>query len=418
MIGRSREMDELPDAVVRMYGDSLDEDGLDFLRRGPRSARERLAYAQRVHPDASRTAELAGQGAQAALARDGILDGRRHFVGPDAMVYRRGEATEEPLHASIRRGFESAVPGFRQTGLGEALAETMALGGGGGADLLAGDTGGGDPTSRVSTGPGWQPAHEGGPLRMKEIALWSRHAAPADAGGLDPHDQIDVLRHLRFLHGEGSLSEAQRALGREVAGSLAWDDDMLSPRRQQLEALMQRIASDPEVRDALARWNGGNKWSTLTPEQQGAVLERVVGQLAQGLGVATPSVRYHPMSPEIAGQYSVDTGDLELNSTMKADDRPDLLPIRAMSVPGHEIGHAWQEDLRDRWVSGALQATDPDYALGELAALTYPFFVTFGTVEQDRYSKQVLERWAEAVRDVLFGELYGSRPPTLELPPE
>ncbi len=173
--------DELPDAVVRMYRESLDEDGLDFLRRGPRNGAERPAYAQRVHPDAFRRAEHAGEGAQAALMRDGILDNRRHFVGPDAMVYQRGEATEEPLHASIRRGFETAVPGFQPTGFGQVLAELQGLSGGAGPDRLTGDPGEDQllaqkgASSTEAEGPDWL---EAGPLRAKQIEEWSRQAAP------------------------------------------------------------------------------------------------------------------------------------------------------------------------------------------------------------------------------------------------
>jgi hypothetical protein len=54
--------DHLRDDVVAMFRGSFDEDGLDFLKRGPRTAQERLAYAQRVRPDAHLTARPAPLG--------------------------------------------------------------------------------------------------------------------------------------------------------------------------------------------------------------------------------------------------------------------------------------------------------------------------------------------------------------------
>lgn len=410
--------DELPDAVVRMYRESLDDDGLDFLRRGPRTAAEQLAYAQRVHPEAYRTAQRASSAAQAAFGRHEALDHRRYFVGPDRSVYLRDEAAAEPLHSSIRRGFETAVPGFRPASLNEALAEVKAPGGDRGADLQAGDTGGDALAPATATAPGWGPLYEAGPLRMKEIASWSRNATPAGAAGMEQRDRIDVLRHLRFLDGENELSGAQRALGREVYGGLVWSDSLLALQDQKLNALAERIASDPEVLDALIRWNGGNKWSTLSREQQEAVLGRVVGQLSEGLGLAAPPFRYHPLAPNLGGQYTAETRDLELNSAVLPDGDPDMLPIKAMSNAGHEVGHAWQDDLRNRWVSGALGASDPDYALGEIAALTYPFFIPLGSVEEGQYYEQLLEKWANAIKGKLYSQLRDARSPVLERPPE
>lgn len=167
---RNQAEDELPDTVVRMYRESLDDDGLDLLRRGPRNAAERLAYAQGVDPEAYRKAQPAAASAQAGFAQRGLLDGRQHFVGPDRNLYLRDEITTEPLHASIRRGFETAVPGFRRASFDEALAELQTPSGGGGSGRLTGDADEDELTTTEAVPAGWQTAYPGGPLRMREIA--------------------------------------------------------------------------------------------------------------------------------------------------------------------------------------------------------------------------------------------------------
>ncbi len=42
-----------PDAAVNLFRDSLGDAGLRFLKYGPRSSLERLAFAQQVRPDAN-----------------------------------------------------------------------------------------------------------------------------------------------------------------------------------------------------------------------------------------------------------------------------------------------------------------------------------------------------------------------------
>lgn len=73
---------------------------------------ERLAFAQRVHPAAYRTAERLSEHDQRLFRERGTLDERSTFVGPDGIVYRRGEDSGEGLAARIRRGLEKAVGGY------------------------------------------------------------------------------------------------------------------------------------------------------------------------------------------------------------------------------------------------------------------------------------------------------------------
>lgn len=114
--------DLLPESVINLYREQLDENGLDFLRRGPRSTAERLAFAQRVHPAAYQTAEPLSAQDQQRFKAHGLIDSHAAFVGPDGVVYRRDEDSREDLATRIRRGFETLVGGYDRPGLGELLS--------------------------------------------------------------------------------------------------------------------------------------------------------------------------------------------------------------------------------------------------------------------------------------------------------
>ncbi|MGE0653038.1 MAG: hypothetical protein AB7P12_15015 [Alphaproteobacteria bacterium] len=113
----------LPDDVVAMFRDSLDPNGLDFLKRGPRTPAERLAYAQRVGPEAHLSARPAPLDVQRRFTDQGIVDQNRYFVGPDRVAYLRGPESAEPAYFGTRRGFETAVGGFEPVEFEGALAE-------------------------------------------------------------------------------------------------------------------------------------------------------------------------------------------------------------------------------------------------------------------------------------------------------
>ena len=117
------EDDLIPPAVLALYREALDADGLDFLTHGPRSLEERLAFAQRVHPQAHRTAEPLPEAEQRRFRERGAIDERSAFLGPDGIVYRRGEDSGEGLAARIRRGFENAVGGYERPNLVDILFE-------------------------------------------------------------------------------------------------------------------------------------------------------------------------------------------------------------------------------------------------------------------------------------------------------
>jgi hypothetical protein len=124
-----------------MLSDGLDADGRRFLKFGPRTPAERLAFAQRVAPGAHASATLAPQRAQAEFQASGRIDQARHFVGLDGAVYMRTAGMEEPLAARLRRGMESAVGGFPGHPIEDSLAELGQVAGGLSDDVLAGDSG-------------------------------------------------------------------------------------------------------------------------------------------------------------------------------------------------------------------------------------------------------------------------------------
>ena len=112
---------ELPDELVRLYPD-LDNDSRNFLKHGPRSPAEKLAYAQQVDPLAHLDAELAAQDVQQRFQDTGELeDTGRFFAGPDARVYIRNSDSVEQLGARIRRGYEQAIGGFDEPTIKESL---------------------------------------------------------------------------------------------------------------------------------------------------------------------------------------------------------------------------------------------------------------------------------------------------------
>lgn len=400
---RSRPDDELPDAVVRMYRESLDEDGLDFLRRGPRTAAERLAYAQRVHPEAYRRAEPAPPSAQEAFAQWGALDGRRYFVGSDRNLYLRSEDTAEPLYSSIRRGFETAVPGFQPSRFDDALAEMDAPRSDTGEELLHGAVGS-DTLAPVTAAPTeWEPLYESGPLRMKEIASWSQSAIPEDATNIDPGLRKDILRHLRYEHQQGKLTRSEHALGQEVYAGIRWDRDAPPPHSADMEAeYLKRILDDPTI------INAEKDWPLLPPEGRRAVLERVIRHLSDLSGFPMPEVSYDV----IAGAEAVHRGDK--NRIIFSSTPSNKTGLGSIPTAAHEATHALQRHLGRLWVSGDLPAADPNYSAGEWAALTDPFKLVPSDRGTGPYTEQLREIWADwlgkQVRQGFYDRQGGTKP--------
>lgn len=111
----------LPDAVVNSFRESLDREGLDFVKHGPRTPTERLAFAQRVHSGAHMSARLASDTTRNRVRETGGFDSAMHFVGPDGRLYLRDEAADEPLAYRLRRGMEDAVGGFDRPATGRVI---------------------------------------------------------------------------------------------------------------------------------------------------------------------------------------------------------------------------------------------------------------------------------------------------------
>ena len=95
----------------------------NFLKHGPRSAAEKLAYAQEVHPLAHLDAEPASREIQRKFEEYGNLDRSGYFVGPDGRVYQRNEDSEERPGAKVRRGFEKVIGGFAIPDVNESLSQ-------------------------------------------------------------------------------------------------------------------------------------------------------------------------------------------------------------------------------------------------------------------------------------------------------
>jgi hypothetical protein len=115
------ELNNLPASVVNLYRDSLDEKGPDFLRRGPRSFEEQLAFAQQVRPDGHRNAPIASDEDQWRFRLWRDVDWARSFVGPDGIVCSRDLIAEEKPEARIRRLYEHAIGGLGPPSLDELL---------------------------------------------------------------------------------------------------------------------------------------------------------------------------------------------------------------------------------------------------------------------------------------------------------
>lgn len=109
---------ELPDPVVNSFREALDDAGLAFLKHGPRSRAESLAFAQQIDPRLYRSAEVAPDDEQYDFRRTGRFDRNRNFVGPDLSLYRRPENVSEPLAQRLRRGMDRAVGGFDRPDIG------------------------------------------------------------------------------------------------------------------------------------------------------------------------------------------------------------------------------------------------------------------------------------------------------------
>lgn len=367
-----------------MYRESLDENGLDFLRRRPRTAGERLAFAQRVHPAAHRTARPAPVPAQAAFSQHGVLDPERHFVGPDRSLYLRDETVVEPLHAAIRRGFETAVPGYESQKLADALVE---------AEMPGSDE------QPETPSVGWHPAHHAGPLRAEEIAVWSRHATPDGAANLDPRLSKDILHRLWWESDQGRLTDAQHALGQAVYGGIRWNNDTKMPYSAEMEAeFLKRVLEDASI------GNAEENWHELTTEERRGPLERIVRHAADVFGFPMPTVDYQSLiGPEIpsraGGVYRPDRNSITINSDVTTRAAGIEGPMYAAA---HESIHPLQNHFGHRWSVGELPADDPNYGAGEWAALTEPFKISGNSIDPLLYREQLREYWANQFAHRLY----------------
>ncbi|MFN0193698.1 MAG: hypothetical protein ACKVP5_17275 [Aestuariivirga sp.] len=122
----SRSGDEIPDSVIHSFRESLDAPELNFLKRGPRSWPEELAFSQRVHPKSHRTAEEAPIEEQRELRSSGSFDQSSYFLGPDLKLYKRRPEDTEPLAQRLRRGLEQAIGGIDRPLLGDLVGAAFA----------------------------------------------------------------------------------------------------------------------------------------------------------------------------------------------------------------------------------------------------------------------------------------------------
>ena len=117
------EPNSIPTSVINLYRESLDDAGLSFLRHGPQSFDEQLAYAQQVRPDAYRRTLPAPPAAQERFRQWRDVDWDNSFVGPDGIVYRRSLFGEEQPAARIRRAYENTVGGYEHPSLDKLLQQ-------------------------------------------------------------------------------------------------------------------------------------------------------------------------------------------------------------------------------------------------------------------------------------------------------
>lgn len=111
----------LPDAVVNSFRDSLDEESLRFIKHGPRTPAEHLAFAQSVGPGSHLSAMRAPDDQQSRFREQGVFDAARYFLGPDRFLYGRGDATVEPAAFRLRRAIENAVGGYHRPDVGRII---------------------------------------------------------------------------------------------------------------------------------------------------------------------------------------------------------------------------------------------------------------------------------------------------------
>jgi hypothetical protein len=150
--GDSNDPNTLPDSVVNQFREQLDEPSLRFLKRGPRTYVEQLAFAQGVQPDAHLFAASAPDDIQRMFDEHGTFDRTRFFVGADGLLYTHGEKTSEPLAFRLRRGIENAVGGYERPHLSQLVPTVLSVpnspaGSAAGPQLARDGAGGGSESS-------------------------------------------------------------------------------------------------------------------------------------------------------------------------------------------------------------------------------------------------------------------------------
>lgn len=114
----------LPASVINQYREKLDQEGQEFLARGPRSFEEQLAYAQQVRPNAYENATPASMDDQLRFWQSRDVDWARNFVGPNGVVYVRDDLMNvEKPEARIFRAYENMVGGFKRPKLDDLLGK-------------------------------------------------------------------------------------------------------------------------------------------------------------------------------------------------------------------------------------------------------------------------------------------------------
>jgi hypothetical protein len=123
-VDNSDEPTGLPARVINQYRERLDQEGLDYLARGPRTFEEQLAYAQWVRPSAHHNSRAAPPEDQLRFRQWRNVDWANNFVGPDGIVYVRDHVVgEEKPEARIFRAYENMVGGFKRPKLDDLLGQ-------------------------------------------------------------------------------------------------------------------------------------------------------------------------------------------------------------------------------------------------------------------------------------------------------
>ena len=147
----------------------------------------------------------------------------------------------------------------------------------------------------------------------------------------------------------------------EVDKSFKKQDDKL--RQQYLDELKK----NKEVQDALAHWNDTDSTGAPVMDQAAKekILKKIIATQSKAYNTAEPKINWSPAQITSVAEFKADSGEILIDPSTLGDAEE---LVRAVL---HENTHNFQENLKNKYLDGKLDKSDPMYEQAKMFALNY-----------------------------------------------